>query len=384
MMPSNNTSGVLLLTPFYEPNIGGVETHLSDLTDYIKKTNFCRAYVLTFQPITTKAKGKYFEKDANISIIRIPWIGQNLFHKLEKYPVLEFLYITPWLFTWTFVFLLLRGRKIETIHAQGFNAAFIARLLRKLFNKKFIASTHAIYGLDPASRISRLAKWTLQPADRILTLSTPSKDELVSIGLPANNIEVYRYWVDQNIFKPLDKKTAKKKIGWSNKFVVLFVGRLIGIKGIDVLMQTAQSISKKNLFFAFIGDGPLTNDIKKASEKVDNILFIGRVKNQDLPVYYSAADIFCIPSKYEEGFGRVIIEAISCGTPVIGSKRGGIPEVIDSSVGVLVEPNPEQFKKAIEELYNDKARLNLLTSNCRGHATRRFSKENAKLIVGNY
>ncbi len=383
-MSKNNSGGVLLLTPFYEPNIGGVETHLSDLTAYIKKENMRKAYVLTYQPITTKAKGKYFEKDANATIIRIPWFGKNLFHKLEGYPILEFLYITPWLFIWTFTFLLFRGRKIQTVHAQGFNASFIARILRKLFRKKFVASTHAIYSLDPASRMSRWAKWALQPADNILTLSTPSKDELVRIGLRPDNIDVYRYWVDQKIFKPIDKQSAKQKVGWDKKFVVLFVGRFIKIKGIDILLNVARSTSIKELNFAFIGDGPMANNIRKDSEKLDNVLFIGKVDNKDLPLYYNAADIFCIPSKYEEGFGRVILEAISCGTPVVGSNRGGIPEAMDRSVGVLAEPDPEQFKQSIEELYKNKEELRLLTSNCREYATSKFSNENAKLIVSNY
>ena len=81
--------GVLILTPFYEPNVGGVETHLKDLTDYLKKTDRYRVYVLTYQPLTTKAKGAYSEggKDDNVKIIRIPWIGFNLFHKLEPYPM---------------------------------------------------------------------------------------------------------------------------------------------------------------------------------------------------------------------------------------------------------------------------------------------------------
>lgn len=156
----NKKPGVLILTPFYEPNIGGVETHLKDLTDYLRKDDRYRVYVLTYQPITTKAKGKYFERNGNVLIIRLPWMGLGLFHKFEPYPVIEFLYITPWLFIWTFIFLLFKSRDVEVIHAQGFNAAFVARLLNKVFKKRFIASTHAIYSMDVNSLMAKGATVT--------------------------------------------------------------------------------------------------------------------------------------------------------------------------------------------------------------------------------
>ena len=63
--------GVLILTPFYEPNIGGVETHLKDLTTYLRKQKKVNVFVLTYQPLTTKAKGPYFEKDENIEVMAV-------------------------------------------------------------------------------------------------------------------------------------------------------------------------------------------------------------------------------------------------------------------------------------------------------------------------
>jgi len=375
--------GVLILTPFYEPNIGGVETHLKDLTEYLNKNSEYKVYVLTYQPITTKAKGHYFEKSGNVEIIRIPWIGFNLFHKLEPYPLLEFFYITPWLFIWTFVFLLLKGKNIQVIHAQGFNASFITKILTKVFKKRFVASTHAIYSMDANSLMAKMVKWTLKSADKMLTLSEASKMELVRIGLDAASIDVYTYWIDQDIFKPIVKKKAKEKVGWSEKFVVLFVGRFIEIKGMDLLLQVAVNTFKE-INFAFVGDGPLSSDIKKASESLGNVIFIGRVFNHNLPLYYSAADILCVPSKYEEGFGRVVLEALSCGTPVVGSNRGGIPEAINETVGILVEPIVDNLQREIEYFYQMPERLLKMQGQCREYAITRFSKKNAESIVKAY
>ena len=370
--------GILILTPFYEPNVGGVETHLKNLTDYLRKDDSYRVYVLT-----TKIKGRYFEKNGNIEIIRVPWIGFNLFHKLEPYPILEFLYITPWLFAWTFIFLLFKGVNIQVIHAQGFNASFITRLLVKLFKKKFIASTHAVYSMNVNSIMAKMVKWTLSSADRILTLSEASKKELARIGLNYRDINTYTYWVDQQVFKPTDKTEAKKKIGWENRFVVLFVGRFIEAKGTDMLLELAKKVSEE-IYFAFIGDGPLFQIIKKKADAMNNVIFVGRIDNDKLPLYYSAADILCVPSKYEEGFGRVILEALSCGTPVVASNKGGIPEAIDETVGVLVKPTLENIKQAIECLHQNNEQLEKLRKNCRSFSENRFSENNAAVIVRSY
>lgn len=375
---------VLILTPFFSPNVGGVETHLDNLCEYLRTHDY-RVYVVTYQPLTTKAKGLKIEKKENLEIHRIWWPGFNLFHRLEPYPMLEFLYLTPRLFISLLLFLLKNKEKIDVIHAQGFNASFIVKVLSKVFNKKFIASTHAIYELAPQSLMTKVIKWALSSAHKILALSQPSKRELIRIGLTESTIGVYRYWVDQNLFRPFDKAKAKKKLNWEGRFVVLFVGRFIRIKGAYTLLEIAKEVSE-DIYFAFIGDGPLREEIRKVSNRIPNVIFIGRVENQNLPIYYNAADILCVPSQYEEGFGRVILEALSCGTPVLASNKGGIPEALGDRVGICIEPTARNIRRAIENLYTVSGRLRLrqLQSYCREYALANFSEKNAELIVGSY
>ncbi|HBG47753.1 MAG TPA: hypothetical protein DDW94_12315 [Deltaproteobacteria bacterium] len=377
-----NAPGVLILTPFYEPNIGGVETHLKDLASFLRKDGRLGVSILAFQPITTRAKGKYLEADGNVSVIRVPWIGMGLFHKLEKYPLLEFLYITPWLFIWTAVFLAFKWRSIDIVHAQGFNAAFVARLLCRLFGKRYMASTHAVYGFKPGSFTARAVRWTLSGAEAVLALSRASKKEMVSIGVKEGIVSTYTYWVDQDTFRPVSRDEAKRSLGLDERPVVLFVGRFIEVKGMELLLEAAKSLG--DIDFVFIGDGPLAGEIRSAAEKAGNIIFRGKVANRMLPLHYSAADILCVPSKNEEGFGRVIIEALSCGTPVVASRKGGIPEAIDSSVGVLVEPSAAELVRAIEALCRSPLRLAEMQSRARGYALERFSEANAWSIVERY
>jgi glycosyltransferase involved in cell wall biosynthesis len=375
--------GVLILTPFYEPNIGGVETHLEDLTDYLRADGGYNIFVLTYQPLTTKAKAPVFRSSGCLKAIRIPWPGYNLFHKLEPYPVLEFLYLTPLLLIAAFFFLLVYGLRVSVIHAQGFNAAFIGRILAGLFSKRLVVSIHAIYNLSPFSLLSRLIKWTLSGSARVLTLSLASKKELIRVGLRESRIGVYTYWVDQRHFLPAGQSDARSRLHWPEGFSALFVGRLIEKKGADILIQAAKGI-EKGIVFSFIGDGPFESVLKEASLKSGNIRYLGKVNNKDLPVYYSAADIVCVPSKYEEGFGRVILEALSCGTPVVASCRGGIPEAVDESVGVLVEPDAQSFKDAILRLFYDREKLKALKDNCRAYALKRFGPANARIITDAY
>ena len=335
-MTSKNRKGILILSPFFHPNIGGVETHLTDLTEYLSSNDY-KTYVLTYKPITTRAKALSLEVKENLEIRRFWWFGFNLFNRLEPYPILEFLYLTPWLFVRSFFWLLKNQKKIDVIHAQGFNASFIAKILAKLFNKRFIASTHAIYEVDPHSLTAKLMHWTLNSADKILTLSNQSKEQLIRLGLLESKIIVYKYWVNQNTFKPMDKIKAKKQLGWEEKFIILFVGRFIKIKGIDVLLQVAKQIQSCGIYFAFVGDGPMSDEIQNAAKTIENVIFVGKVNNNELPLHYNASDIFVIPSQYEEGFGRVILEAVSCGLPVIGANIGGIPEAVDETVSILLK-----------------------------------------------
>jgi glycosyltransferase involved in cell wall biosynthesis len=181
----------------------------------------------------------------------------------------------------------------------------------------------------------------------------------------------------------LDRDRCKERLGWEGNFIVLFVGRFIWIKGTGLLIEIAKQVDRR-ICFAFIGDGPLTEEIKEASLKSENILYVGKIDNKELSVYYNASDIVVVPSQYEEGFGRVTLEALSCGTPVIASNRGGIPEAMDETVGVLVEPTVENLRRVIEELYHNRGKLERLANNCRRYAERNFSKENARVIVRSY
>lgn len=372
-MKTYNKKGILILTPFFFPNIGGVETHLTDLVDKLGQLNY-KVYVHTYSPLTTKVKWKSKEISKNLNIYRYRWFGNNLFHKIEKYPLLDFLYLTPYLFIRTFFWMLSNKSKISTIHSHGFNGAVAGNLLSFIFNKKHITSTHALYDNSPNSLTAKLTSFILNKTDVVLAQSVHSKNQLVSWGVNSQKISLYRYWVDPNKFSP---QTNVEK---SSKFKVIFVSRLIKKKGTRIITKLADKLT--NVEFIIIGTGPESDYI--TSQNKPNINFLGKVDNNKLQNIYSIADVFIQPALYQEGFTRTIMEAVACGIPVVASNIGTIPEIVDSTVSILVKPTVANFESAINKLSQDKKLLSKMKTNCQKYTKTFFSPDNIKMITKHY
>ena len=109
-----------------------------------------------------------------------------------------------------------------------------------------------------------------------------------------------------------------------------------------------------------------------------NFVFEGKVANDGLHKYYHQADFLLIPSQYKEGLGRVIIEAMYCGVPVIGSKIGGIAEAVDSEVGILTDGSVEGFSSALREIRSNPTKLRALSAKCTSYSHAKFGLKNAR------
>ncbi|HIL27496.1 MAG TPA: hypothetical protein EYG21_08985, partial [Nitrospinaceae bacterium] len=168
-----NKKGVLILTPFFSPNIGGVETHLDNLVSILDEQGY-RIFVQTYSPLTTENTS--WKKNEllgnNIQINRYRWFGKNLFHNLENHPFLGFLYLTPYLFFRSLLFMITNSKKIDVIHAQGLNAGAIGVILKVVFKKRLIISLHSIYtNIDDHGLIPFLIRMILNSAHVTLGVS---------------------------------------------------------------------------------------------------------------------------------------------------------------------------------------------------------------------
>lgn len=368
---------ILQLALSFSPNVGGVETHLSDLVRYLDKRGW-KVFVLTYCPLNTKAKWKMHEKINNVSILRIPWFA-GLFYKLTRFPILEFIYLLPGLILFTPIVILFY--KPIVIHAHGLVAGSIAVFWGKIFRIQTIISSHSIYGFPKKGLYVKFVKLIFRNSDHLLGLSQPAVSEIKNLGIPQEKVSKFTYWIDMKKFKK--NPNAKAKLHWENKFIVLFVGRFIPEKGIKDLLESSLLWDKK-ITLAIAGVGPMEEEIKKYALKNKQILLLGAVDNSYLPLYYSASDILIVPSTGDEGFGRVIIEAVACELPVIGSNRGGIPEAMDNSVGKLIDVTPKNIAQAVSYFYKNPSKLASLSRNARNFAVQKYSEKNAEDIIKFY
>lgn len=368
---------VLIIAIGFLPNIGGLETHLKDLIDELIKKDW-KVTVLTYQPLNTPVLGSWIEKGKNSIIFRLP-VLRGGYYKLLKFPFLEFLYLGPLLFLMTPV-VLLKYPDINTVNAQGIIAGFSAAFWAKLFKKRYVVSAQSVYHFPKKGLYRQISSWIFNSADKVIAISSQSKDDIKSLGVMEDKIQLYTNWENSDFFKPVKKEEAKKKTGFSNKFVVSFFGRLIEEKGVKVLID-AIKLADRNIFFAIYGEGPLVNHVTKAVEKYNNVYYMGTIPPQLLPLHYSAADLVLMPTLNEEGFGRVAAGALFCGTPVIASNRGALPEVVNNSVGRIIEPTAQEIAKTVNYFYFHRDQLRKRVSETRKYVLNKFSEKNAEAII---
>ena len=383
---------VFIITPFFSPNVGGVEVHLDDLCSYLNKRDI-NAYVITYQPITVNRRGLDYEKRGTVEIHRFRWFGKNLLFKLEKKYFLNFLYISSGLFLYSLYFLIPRVNKVDTIHAQGINAASIAVILGKIFRKRIVVSLHTIYRLSKQPRLLSFVRAILNMSDKILVLGEYGKLDLESAGINSQKVEIYNYWVDRERFFIEDRQIVRSRLSLpSNKFIGLFVGRFVEQKGLRIVAEALKKLNQDDFLFLFIGDGPEKIYLDKLSKVNNNILYLGIKSNQEIVNYYNASDVLLWGSIDNSYLGRVCIEALYCGLPIIAPNHCRIldvdcdilPETLPSSVGFLVPPQPSELIKILKCLLGQQSRLDSMRTACRDFALKHYGQENAKKIIVSY
>lgn len=370
------SKNILILCPFFRPNIGGVETHLDLLTKYLAENNF-KTTVLTYKPITTKVN-KYLkiEKNKNLTIHRFWWFGQKIFDKTTPYPFLQFIYIVPGLLFHTLIYLQKHHSKITTIHAHGFAAGFIVRFCCLFFKvKNTVISTHYIYPhLNPKKVSTKILRWTFTGFNKILTVSQISSDQLIKIGINPHKIAIYQHWLDPKIYT--EKKSSP------DKFTILFVGRIIKMKGVFNLLKVAQQMPE--IEFNLVGTGPDYQQLLTLSQEQNNFHLLGKMKPTDIIPYYQQANATILPSITSEAQPMTIMESLMCGTPVICTKHGSASKMYNDQIGITINPTVTNIKSTIKNLYQHPQKLNQYQSGCRKFALKHFSPRNTQKIINTY
>jgi D-inositol-3-phosphate glycosyltransferase len=256
----------------------------------------------------------------------------------------------------------------QLVHSHYWLSAYAAQQLQPLLCIPQVTTFHTLCAVknrassaehEPELRIA-IEGETARAADRLIAFTPEEKDDLVNIcGAQVDRVQVIPGGVDTDLFHPMDRQQARLALGLDYGKILLFAGRVEPIKGVDTLLRTMAMLKNTAGLQLLIvggdsdGNGELARLHSLAGETgiSDRVIFRGAVEQEQMPLFYNAADVCVVPSLHES-FCLVALEAASCGTPVVASRVGGLMTTVrDGETGFLVDPHsPEAFAGRLELL----------------------------------
>ncbi|MBC7100074.1 MAG: glycosyltransferase [Methanobacteriales archaeon] len=319
----------------FPPHLGGVASHTYNLAKQLKEKGY-HISILTYPH--EKIEDKNDIKVSSAPTINIKGLRGLIFtltatHKLIK---------------------IIRKEDIDIIHAHYIIPPGLIALIGSIITgKPYYVTVHGSDALILSSKsiLRPIIKLILRKASKVLVVSKKLAEKVTELGIPQEKIMITYNMVDTKIFNPQIKTTFREEIG-TKKPIILFVGNLVPQKGVEYLLK-AKKLLKRDSKLVIVGGGPLLKKLKNMvkEENIEDVIFTG--PRTDINNIMAAADIIVLPS-VSEGIPIVLLEAMAMAKPIIATKVGGIPEIVDESVGILIEPkNPKKLANAIDKLLSD-------------------------------
>jgi glycosyltransferase involved in cell wall biosynthesis len=293
-----------------------------------------------------------------------------------------------------------RGGHYDIIHANFFMSALVACEVKQAIGIPFVVTFHALGrvrrihqgGADsfPESRLA-IEERAVAEADRVIAECPQDEQDLLEhYRADRRKIETIPCGFDPTEFKPVDRAAARARLGLaSDQPIVLQLGRMVPRKGVDnVIRSLARLRSSRGVAARLLVVGGESREpdprhtpeigrlLSIASEEgvADAVTFVGSRGRQELRDYYSAADVF-VSTPWYEPFGITPLEAMACGTPVIGASVGGIKStVLDGETGYLVPPHdPEVLAARLSDLLGDPAKAREFGRRAIRHVNARYT-----------
>ena len=338
----------------FPPHVGGVGVHIHTLSKELVKQGH-EVYVITYPH-------KDIKDIDGIHVIgtrglNIPGVRGLMFKKNAKKALEE----------------LLEKEDIDIIHGHYLFPAGAAAV--EVGNDRGIKTYVTAHGSDMFEMYKKqpfmrsTIRKVLKNADVVFAVSNALRHEIIATGVEGIGEKTKLSWnsVDIDKFSNKGNDSFKQEHNLLDKPIVLFVGNLIKRKNVDSLLE-AKKIANSDYYLVVVGDGPLFKKLKKKveDENIRDVIFTG--SRDDVENIIPSCDLLVLPS-FSESFGLVLIEALACGKPVIGSNVGGITEIITDDVGFLVDPNKiPSIARAIDNLVNDEDLRHVLSLNARSRA----------------
>ena len=256
----------------------------------------------------------------------------------------------------------------DVIHSHYWLSGRVGMTLRSAWRVPHVTTFHTLAKTKlrarSGERESQLRQdveaLVISSADGIVVSTEEEKRDVIALyGAHPRKVEVIPAGVNLDMFSPMDREEARRDLGIREENVVLYVGRIEPLKGIDLLIRAASMLEcAPDLRVLVVGGGSggdaETQRLKAIAAEVgirESVTFTGSVPQDSLRAYYSAADAYVLPS-HAESFGLAALEAMACAAPVVVSRVGGLKTFIeDGKTGYLVPwRRPESFARRLDVL----------------------------------
>jgi glycosyltransferase involved in cell wall biosynthesis len=260
----------------------------------------------------------------------------------------------------------IKKNRIDIIHCHGYKSNFYGLLASKGQVPSVTTNHNWLTAHWKLKTYCFLDSLWIRFFDRIVAVSNEVKKDMLRYKIPEKKISVIDNGIALERFeKVVETNNIRDQLGFDGKIRIIGTIGSLGIeKGHIYLLEAASQILEivKDLRFLIIGDGPLRKSLAEKSEKLGiekQVIFMGQRK--DIPELLMAMDIFVLPS-IKEGLPIALLEAMAAKRPVVATRVGAIPKVIENrDIGVLVEPKDTiGLRDAIMSLLNDPERMSLL------------------------
>ncbi|MCH9697200.1 MAG: glycosyltransferase [Gammaproteobacteria bacterium] len=291
--------------------------------------------------------------------------GLTVFH--PRYPLIPRLgmNLTPLLMaiaTYPTVKLLHQQQPVQVIDAHYFYPDGVAAaLIGKWLGIPVIISARGTdINLFPDFFLARkMIIWAARQAEAVITVTQALKTRLTKLGIATQHINVLPNGVDHLLFKPKNRQQLRKQYQITRP-VLLFVGNLIPLKGVDIIINALTELPEFDCLI--IGQGPEKTKLENLARQLNvqsQVQFINHISQEKLVDYYNIADILILPSS-REGCANVLLEANACGTPVIATNVGGNPDIVlNDNAGLLMKNRDcQSLIHSVKQLFASKPQQN--------------------------
>jgi glycogen(starch) synthase len=366
---------VIMLSWEYPPRIiGGISPHVHELSQQLQLKGL-EVHVVTKE--TPNAPDEQVEASGvQVHRVHLTQKPNDFLHEIQLLNVATDLRVRNLLEDWR------PGGQPTVFHAHDWLSLDAARELKYEYKLPMIATIHAtergrhggIFN-DTSRYIHDQEFWLTYEAWRVIVCSEFMKREVVSsFDIPWDKVDIVFNGVDASKFEfswePGEREKVRAQLALPEEKIVMFVGRFVREKGIQVLLNAATSIlaNQPNTKFMIVGGG----NRERLEKFVDwagltgKVLFTGFLANRSLHQLYRVADVAVFPSLYEP-FGIVALEGMAAGAPVVSSDAGGLPEIVkhDETGTLSFVGNAESLAWAVIKVLNDPDRAEKLSRNAR-------------------